>query len=76
MLLYVWQVLHQMEIKYILLKGHGRAMAFLLFQYPRKSRGQQEAKGTGKVVFLLSLWLFILFFFTFIHYLNVKIHNF
>ena len=34
MLLYVWQVLHPMEIKYILLKGHGRAMAFLLFQYP------------------------------------------
>ena len=40
MLLYVWQVLHPMEIKYILLKGHGRAMAFLLFQYPRKPRGQ------------------------------------
>ena len=33
-LLYVWQVLHPMEIKYVFLKGHGsQAMAFLLPQY-------------------------------------------
>ena len=34
-LLYVWQVLHPMEIKYVLLKGHGsQAMTFLLLRYP------------------------------------------
>ena len=28
MLLYVWQVLHPMEIKYVLLKGHGTNHGF------------------------------------------------